>query len=158
MNKIQEEVMYFNRKAVEKELDLAAEELDSFGYKDLADKVDYYNERLMEVKSSKALPIIRRSLQRIEREATRRRGRKKESKTIDKRKLVELKKNARERKLAKAIKDRKTAKPNARITRLEALLKQRDKKIAGEEKVANLKHKVKARRLARLKAALKNKK
>lgn len=149
--------MYFNKKAVERELDLAAEELDGFGYKDLADKVDYYNERLMEVDSSKDLPIIRRSLQRIEREASRRRGGKKESKTIDKRKLTELKKKAREHKLAKALKDRKVAKPNARTIRLEALLKQRDKKIAAEDKVGNLKEKVKARRLARLRDALKAK-
>jgi len=149
--------MYFNKKAVEKELDLAAEELESFGYVDLADKVDYYNERLMAVKSSKELPIIRRALKRIESEASRRQSGKKESKTIDKRKLAELKKKAKERKLAKTIKDRKKVKPNARTTRLEALLKQRDKKIANEEKSVSLKEKVKARRLARLKAALQKK-
>ena len=147
--------MWFNKKAVEKELDLAAEELEKFGYVDLADKVDYYNERLMEVKSSKEIPIIRRSLQRIEHEAARRQGGKKKSKTIDKRKLAELKKNARERQLAKVSKNRKVTKPNARTTRLEALLKRRDAKIAGEEKSDNLKEKVKARRLARLKTALK---
>lgn len=149
--------MWFNKKAVEKELDLASEELEGFGYVDLADKVDYYNERLMEVKSNKELPVIRRALQRIEHEASRRRSGKSENKTIDKRKLAELKKNARDRKLAKVIKDRKEAKPNARTTRLEALLKQRDKKIANEEKDDNLKAKVKARRLARLKNALKKK-
>ena len=147
--------MWFNKKAVEKELDLAAEELEKFGYVDLADKVDYYNERLMTVKSSKEIPVIRRSLQRIEHEASRRQGGKKESKTIDKRKLAELKKKARERTLAKASKKRKVAKPNARTTRLEALLKRRDAKIAGEEKSDNLKEKIKARRLARLKTALK---
>ena len=76
--------MWFNKKAVEKELDLAAEELEKFGYVDLADKVDYYNERLMTVKSSKEIPVIRRSLQRIEHEASRRQGGKKKSKTIKK--------------------------------------------------------------------------
>lgn len=150
--------MWFNKKAVERELDLAAEELDKFGYKDLADKVDYYNERLMEVKSNKEIPAIRRGLKRIENEASRRQKGGKESKTIDKRKLAELKKNARERKIKKALADKKEAKPNARTNRLEALLKKRDAQIAKEDKVSNLKDKVKARRLARLKEAIEKKK
>lgn len=150
--------MWFNKKAVERELDLAAEELDKFGYKDLADRVDYYNERLMEVKNNKEIPAIRRSLQRVEREASRRRqGKTKKSKTIDKRKLAELKKKAQMRKIKKAKEEKKT-KPNARTNRLEALLKKRDARIAKEDKVNSLKDKVKARRLARLQEAIKNKK
>ena len=150
--------MWFNKKAVERELDLAAEELDKFGYKDLADKVDYYNERLMEVKSSKEIPAIRRSLQRVEREASRRRqGKTKTAKTVDKRKLDELKRKARARKIKKAL-DEKKAKPNTRTNRLEALLKKRDAQISKEDKVASLKDKVKTRRLARLKDAIEKKK
>ena len=149
--------MWFNRKAIEKELDQAAEELDKFGYKDLADKVDYYNERLMAVKSSKDIPIIRRELQRIENEASRRQNGKKETRTIDKRKLAELKKKARQRKILKALKTRRAKKPNTRTTRLEALLNKRDGKLASNEKVLNLKDKVRARRLARLNGAVKKK-
>jgi len=149
--------MWFNKKAVERELDLAAEELDKFGYKDLADKVDYYNERLMEVKSSKEIPVIRRALKRVEREASRRQG-KKENKTIDKKKLAELKKKARMRKIKTAIDEKKKGKPNTRTNRLEALLKKRDAMITKEDKAENIKEKVKARRLARLKEAIDKKK
>jgi len=150
--------MWFNKKAVEKELDKAAEELDKFGYKDLADKVDYYNERLMAVKSTKEIPRIRRGLERIENEASRRQGKKGKSKTIDKRKLAELKKKARDRKIVKALKERKAKRPTVRTTRLNALLNKRDKKLAKEEQVDTLKEKVRARRLARLNEAIKNKK
>ena len=154
--------MWFNKKAVERELDLAAEELDKFGYKDLADKVDYYNERLMEVKSSKEIPVIRRALQRVEQQASRRQasrrqaGKTKGSRTVDKRKLDDLKKKARMRQLRKALAERKS-RPNARSNRLEALLKRRDAQIAKEERVTSLKDKVKARRLARLKEVIKHK-
>jgi len=147
--------MWFNKKAVEKELDKAAEELEKHGYVDLADKVDYYNECLMKVKSEKDIPSIRRGLERIEHEASRRQGKKSGKRTIDKRKLAELKKRSHQRKVIKALKNRKTNQPNTRNARLTALLAKRDKKISGEENVGTLKDKVRARRLARLAQALK---
>lgn len=60
-----------NLKAVQKELDLAAEELEKQGHKDLATKVDFYNDRLQRA-ASKEIPLIRRALQRIQIESARR--------------------------------------------------------------------------------------
>ena len=56
--------MKFNKKAVQDQLDLAASELEKSGFADLAEKVDYYNDRLVKETASE-LPLIRRALQRI---------------------------------------------------------------------------------------------
>lgn len=64
--------MKFDKKALQRELDLAAEELEKVGYSDLALKVDKYNSFLMEGATKKHIPAIRRSLARITREAKRR--------------------------------------------------------------------------------------
>jgi len=63
--------MAFNRKAVQRELDLAATELENAGQTDLAGKVDYYNNRLMQATAGE-VPLIRRALSRIMEEAKRR--------------------------------------------------------------------------------------
>ncbi len=57
--------MALNRRALQRELDLAADELDRVGYKDLADRVDRYSEMLMAAKASD-IPIIHRGLSRIQ--------------------------------------------------------------------------------------------
>lgn len=60
-----------NLTAVRRELDLAAEELDKKGFKDLADKIDFYNARLQRA-SAKEIPLIRRALRRVQIESSRR--------------------------------------------------------------------------------------
>jgi hypothetical protein len=56
-----------NRNALRHELDLAAEELDKSGHKDLADRVDQYSEMLMEAKDAD-VEKIHRGLSRIQAE------------------------------------------------------------------------------------------
>lgn len=63
--------MAFNPKAVQHELDLAASELEKAGHADLAEKVDYYADRLVKA-STGEVPLIRRALSRIMDEAKRR--------------------------------------------------------------------------------------
>jgi len=55
----------FNKKAVRHELDKAALELDKHGHKDLADKVDYYNKRLMAAKTDRDVQVLHRAINRI---------------------------------------------------------------------------------------------
>ena len=62
----------FNKKAVRHELDKAAVELDKHGHKDLADKVDYYNTRLMAAKTDRDVQILHRAINRVYKEACRR--------------------------------------------------------------------------------------
>jgi len=59
---------------IQKELDLAAEELDRKGYRDLADKVDFYNNRLTKTSSKRGTDLIRKALERIDEETDRRDG------------------------------------------------------------------------------------
>ena len=63
--------MKFNKTAVQKELDMAAEELEKAGHADLAGKVDYYGGRLMTATAGE-VPLLRRALSRILDEAKRR--------------------------------------------------------------------------------------
>ena len=63
--------MKFNKTAVQKELDMAAEELEKAGHADLASKVDYYGGRLMTATAGE-VPLLRRALSRILDEAKRR--------------------------------------------------------------------------------------
>jgi hypothetical protein len=63
--------MKFNKDAVQKELDLAAHELEKAGHKDLAERVDYYGDRLMKVTAGE-VPLLRRALSRVLDEAKRR--------------------------------------------------------------------------------------
>jgi hypothetical protein len=114
--------MRFNKQAVQHELDLAAEELDKSGYKDLADKVDYYNSRLANA-SETELPLIRRSLSRIQSEAQNRiakveaNEKKEESKDSLKAKLATLRvRRASEKRkaaLRKLVNERKASKTKA---------------------------------------------
>lgn len=65
--------MKFSKEAVQTEIDLAADELDKAGHTDLAEKVDYYGNRLMTATAGE-VPLIRRALSRILDEARRRMG------------------------------------------------------------------------------------
>lgn len=76
--------MKFNKEAVRRELDLAAEDLEKQGFNDLADKVDFYNDRLMRATSSREVDIIRRALARVEKDATARLGKDEEKKASSK--------------------------------------------------------------------------
>ena len=64
--------MLFNKKAVQKILDRAAKLFDTAGFEDLADKVDYYNMRLLASESKEEVDILVRALKRVEKEAQRR--------------------------------------------------------------------------------------
>jgi len=59
--------MSLDRNALQHELDLAAEELDKAGHKDLADRVDQYSELLVQAKE-KDVPQIHRGLSRVQME------------------------------------------------------------------------------------------
>jgi hypothetical protein len=61
-----------NRRLIQKELDTAAEELDRKGYRDLANRVDHYNARLMKAKQDSEIQLIARALGRIDKESDRR--------------------------------------------------------------------------------------
>lgn len=59
--------MKFNAQALQREMDLAAEELERAGHLDLAERVDRYNAVLLSA-SKKDLPQIHRGLSRIQAE------------------------------------------------------------------------------------------
>lgn len=59
--------MSLDRKALQRELDLAADELDKTGFTDLADRVDQYSELLVTAKAEQ-VPQIHRGLSRIQME------------------------------------------------------------------------------------------
>jgi len=63
--------MKFDKAAARDQLDLAASELENAGFADLAEKVDYYNYRMMKATASE-IPLIKRAISRIQQEATRR--------------------------------------------------------------------------------------
>jgi len=63
--------MKFNRKAAQAQLDLAANELESAGFADLAEKVDYYADRLLKASVSE-IPLVKRALSRLQQEAKKR--------------------------------------------------------------------------------------
>jgi hypothetical protein len=58
-------------KSAQRQLDLAAEELEQAGHPDLAEKVDYYNSRLASAAKGE-IPLIKRALSRIQIEAKKR--------------------------------------------------------------------------------------
>ena len=63
--------MKFDRQAMQGQLDLAADELEKAGFADLAEKVDYYNDRLLQANLSE-IPLIKRALSRVQIEAKKR--------------------------------------------------------------------------------------
>jgi len=112
--------MKLNKKALQKELDVAADELETLGHTDLADMVDHYNDRLMASATVRDVNLVRRALQRIEREASRREDNKKEASSdvdpqevkeaIDRaRKVAEEKKAGKEKEQEEKIQERKHA-------------------------------------------------
>lgn len=132
--------MRFNKKALQRQLDLAAQELEDKGYSDLADQVDKTNEKLMHA-SPEEIPAIRARLTKINAEADRRSGKRPAAKT---RALSRLRQKARARQPASLQSARKRriagrggpAKPGGqrgldkkvdflarRVARLEKLLK-----------------------------------
>lgn len=63
--------MGLDKKAVQEELDKAAEALERAGHTDLAARVDYYSDKLA-ASSDKEATLVRRSLARVYNEAKRR--------------------------------------------------------------------------------------
>lgn len=142
--------MKLNKKAVQKELDLAAEELERHGYVDLAHKVDQYNKKLVTSRSEDDIPTIRAGLISVEKESQRR------LRAFDRKEIPDARKekakNAlqRARRVAerkKALADRKEkraksrAKLRPRSSRLGKLLESRTAskgKSLREERLARL--------------------
>jgi len=60
--------MKFDKEAAQDQLDKASDELEKAGFADLAEKVDYFSNRLMKA-SVHEVPLIKRSLHRIQQEA-----------------------------------------------------------------------------------------
>jgi len=61
-----------NYRMIQRELDLAAEELDRKGHRDLADQVDYFNERLSHTDDPEEIEGIKQALKKIDIQARRR--------------------------------------------------------------------------------------
>ena len=103
-----------NRKAIQKDLDLAAAEFDKKGWKDLADKVDRYSSKLVTSKDKAEISMIGRALERVNREADRRSGKSKD-------------KDSARKQLAKKVRDRKASKRvPLRLARMQRLRKTED--------------------------------
>lgn len=129
--------MRFNKKALQRQLDLAAQELEDKGYTDLAKGVDEANEKLMKA-SPEEIPAIRARLSKINSEADRRSGKRAPSKA---KMLAKLRQRA---------KARKASKPS--------LQSARKSRLAGKRGGSDLDKKVAflARRVARLEKLLKD--
>jgi hypothetical protein len=143
--------MKLNKKALQKELDVAADELETLGHTDLADMVDHYNDRLMTSATVKDVNLVRRALQRIEREASRREDNKKEAASnvdptevkaaIERaRKVADEKKASKEKIQEETIQERKSA-------RAERLAKDKEespirKKVAKRAKIRRILEKI----------------
>lgn len=149
--------MRLNKEAVQRELDIAAEAMEKHGYVDLANKIDQYAGLIMQATETTDLQEIRRGLERVEREASRR-------KTAfiakDEKEVVAMKRQVLQKKLAKLREERKHAVlenqekqiPNARSEKLAKLIesaKERKAKKTLEARVEDLKLQVRKRRLAR---------
>jgi hypothetical protein len=124
--------MRFDKRAVQRELDLAAEELERAGHFDLAEKVDYYSNRLMQA-SADEVPLLRRALSRINIEANRRmrykdedtdKKRKARSATLKSRRSSEHRKETLRRRLKEIAARRKQA-----ASRLDNLRDKRRKRV-----------------------------
>jgi len=129
--------MRFNKKALQRQLDLAAQELEDKGYVDLAKHVDETNKALMEA-TPESVPAIRAKLTKINMEADRRDG-----------KVAPKAKSA--------VVARLKARADARKAPADASLRgARKGRLAGKEKGTDLETKVAflARRLARLEKKL----
>ena len=118
-----------NRKAIQRELDLAAEELDRQGYKDLADKVDLYNTKLQRA-SSREIPLIRKALINVQEEADRRANRKDNPRTSSLNKEAEL---AKRRALLERWKARRAHETGLEARR-EAMRREKLRKVLAERR------------------------
>lgn len=150
--------MRFNKEAVQRELDLAAEEMERHGYVDLANKIDQYASLIMKADEGLDLQEIRRGLERVERESSRRKANFVEK---DEKEVIAAKRQLIQKKLAKLREERKQAvrkdiekkqAPNARSEKLAKLIekaraRKHEKTLAS--RVEDLKLRVRKRRLAR---------
>lgn len=130
-----------NRQEMRNKLDHSAGQLDGKGYRDLADKVDECNEKLMKASKRGEVNQIRSALIRVNREAARRDEidyTKPEEKTS---RLEQFRQLRKARKEQKKLDERKTARKEA----LERLKKRREAKKEGGKKIPS------SLRLARLK-------
>lgn len=161
--------MKFNKKAVQRELDKSASEMDQHGYVDLADKVDHFNKRLMEAKTKKEVQEIYRHLARIYREAKRREepetkpARKpalRKTKT-DRRKEVLKARRLSERKKAflkrRKAQQNKKEKITPRAKAVDNLFEARKRRLAKEKHLEDLRSELYERRAERVRSERENK-
>jgi hypothetical protein len=130
--------MKFDKEAAQSQLDLAANELEKSGFADLAEKVDYYNNRLMKAGASE-IPLIKRALHRIQQEAKKRLSAAQKAKpatkedkanaaTLKSRRSSESRKETLKRRLKSIVARRKKA-----AEKLEALRTERQQRRSKKE-------------------------
>ena len=145
----------FDRKAIQADLDTAAEELDKKGLTDLADKVDFYS-NLLNTASDKALltvkKIAKRGLQRVQAEVTNR-EKSTSTKSTARKALIE-RLRARKSRVAKMEKRAESLKKiRARRAMLDRIRARRE---AAKEKDTDLRagrtSRIRSRMLARIRA------
>jgi hypothetical protein len=121
--------MKFNREETQSQLDIAASQLEEAGFADLAEKVDYYADRLLKATAGE-LPLIKRALHRVQQEAKKRldalhkaqpatKADKAENATLKARRSSESRKETLKRRLKTIVSNRKKAAEKLEALRLE---------------------------------------
>jgi len=130
--------MKFDKDTAQSQLDLAASELENAGFADLAEKVDYYADRLMKATASE-IPLVKRALHRVQKEAKKRLDAAQKAKpatkedkakaaTLKARRSSESRKATLKRRLKTIVANRKKA-----AEKLEALRENRQKRRSGKD-------------------------
>ena len=129
--------MKFNKTAVQRELDLAAEELEKAGHKDLAARVDYYGSRLINA-TVVEVPLLQRAIARIlveakkciqatEKEEPKEEAKKAQAAVMKTRRVSTARKETLKKRLQEIIARRKVAKQKLEVLR-----------VARQERTANV--------------------
>jgi hypothetical protein len=154
--------MKLNKQAIQKELDLAAEELEKCGYQDLAEQIDKCNSQLMQLEDDKHQEItaVKRTLSRISREAERRErvknGKSEDEKSKEKaaiekaRRVSEVKKHLKVKRIKEEIaankkqivKDKKLENNNANVKVAKDKLRAKLEEYLDEKKLDRLAAKI----------------
>jgi hypothetical protein len=130
--------MKFDKDVAQSQLDLAAAEVENAGFADLAEKIDYYADRLMKASASE-IPLVKRALHRIQQEAKKRlnaankaepatKADKAEAATLKSRRSSESRKETLKRRLKTIVANRKKA-----AEKLEALRADRQTRRSGKD-------------------------
>lgn len=139
-----------NKKAVQKELDLAAEELERHGYVDLANRVDQYASLIMKANKDTDLQELRRGIERVQREAKRRSDVFSRKERVNKKALLQNKLAAlRKAKSEKVKKEQLSKSGSEKLAKLIEQARARKSEKSKDARKEDLKKKIRERRLAR---------